>query len=193
MKAQVDISAASLENMSLFQFISRIDRRGKSLHLRTKSTIVKEKPFLRLDARRKEAGAMARLCLRLHRPFRTEAADPMHLEDGTAVAELHAFVRIPTCPVWLKKRYAKHNRVKAAKQATEALSSVNITAATENQCLARCGVATRRARLPSCNGSNCARGRCVPVAVYRRSRGRCGVSTRRTRFAKRYVSSSVTS
>ena len=103
MKAQVDISAASLENMSLFQFISRIDRRGKSLHLRTKSTIVKEKPFLRLDARRKEAGAMARLCLRLHRPFRTEAADPMHLEDGTAVAELHAFVRSPTCPVWLKK------------------------------------------------------------------------------------------
>ena len=157
MKAQVDISAASLENMSLFQFISRIDRRGKSLHLRTKSTIVKEKPFLRLDARRKEAGAMARLCLRLHRPFRTEAADPMHLEDGTAVAELHAFVRSPTCPVWLKKRYAKHNRVKAAKQAAEALSSVNITSATENANVSH-GAVLR----PAVPGSQAAMGPAVP-------------------------------
>ena len=33
MKAQVDVSAASLENMSPFQFISRIDRRGKSFAL----------------------------------------------------------------------------------------------------------------------------------------------------------------
>ena len=37
MRAQADISAASLENMSLFQFISRTDRRGKSLHLRKKA------------------------------------------------------------------------------------------------------------------------------------------------------------
>ena len=123
MRAQADISAASLENMSLFQFISRMDRRGKSLHLRKKSIIVKERPFLRLDARRKEAGAMARLCLRLRRPFRTEGDDPIHLEEALAVTELHAFVQSPTCPVWLKKRYAKHNRVKAHRRPDAAADS----------------------------------------------------------------------
>ena len=69
MKVAETLPEASLASMSLFQFVSRVDRRGKSLHLRAKSNIVKEKPFLRLDARRREAGGMARMCLRLHRPF----------------------------------------------------------------------------------------------------------------------------
>ena len=36
------------------------------------------------------------------------------------MTELHAFVQSPTCPVWLKKRYAKHNRVKALRRADAA-------------------------------------------------------------------------
>ena len=102
----------SLEQMSLFQFMCRVDRRGNSLSLRKKGNIVKEKPYLRLDVRRPEAGGMARMCLRLHRPFRTLASDPVHLDDAAAVLELHEFVHSATCPVWLKKRYEKHNRVK---------------------------------------------------------------------------------
>lgn len=114
MKVAETLPEASLASMSLFQFVSRVDRRGKSLHLRAKSNIVKEKPFLRLDARRREAGGMARMCLRLHRPFKAEAEDPVKLEDAVAVEQLHDFVPSATCPVWLKKRYAKHNRVKKA-------------------------------------------------------------------------------
>ena len=63
---------------------------------------------------------MARLCLRLHRPFQTEGDDPIHLEEASAVTELRAFVQSPTCPVWLKKRYAKRNRVKALRRADAA-------------------------------------------------------------------------
>ena len=58
-----------------------------------------------------DAGGMARMCLRLHRPFRREADDPVHLDDAAAVVQLHEFAESPTCPVWLKKRYAKHNRL----------------------------------------------------------------------------------
>ena len=119
MKVADTLTEASLANMSLFQFVSRVDRRGKSLHLRAKSNIVKEKPFLRLDARRREAGGMARMCLRLHRPFKTESEDPIKLEDAVAVERLHDFVQCATCPVWLKKRYAKHNRVKRANTVQE--------------------------------------------------------------------------
>ena len=119
MKVADALTEASLANMSLFQFVSRVDRRGKSLHLRAKSNIVKEKPFLRLDARRREAGGMARMCLRLHGPFKTESEDPIKLEDAVAVERLHDFVQCATCPVWLKKRYAKHNRVKRANTVQE--------------------------------------------------------------------------
>ena len=119
MKEAETLTEASLASMSLFQFVSRVDRRGKSLHLRAKSNIVKEKPFLRLDARRREAGGMVRMCLRLHRPFKTEAEDPIKLEDAVAVEQLHDFVQCATCPVWLKKRYAKHNRVKRANTVQE--------------------------------------------------------------------------
>ena len=62
-----------------------------------------------------DAGGMARMCLRLHRPFRREAEDPVHLDDAAAVVQLHEFAESPTCPVWLKKRYAKHNRLSSKK------------------------------------------------------------------------------
>ena len=57
------------------------------------------------------------MCLRLHRPFRRAAEDPVHLDDAAAVQQLHDFVESPTCPVWLKKRYAKHNRMPKKKPA----------------------------------------------------------------------------
>ena len=115
MRRDPGISEASLIHMSLFQFMSCMDRRGKLLRARTKNAIVKEKPYLHLDARRREAGGMARMCLRLHRAFTKASEDPVHLDDATAVAQLHEFVQSAHCPVWLKKRHAKHNRVRKIK------------------------------------------------------------------------------
>ena len=56
MKTEGRISEQTLERMSLFQFNSRVERRRNALHVRPKPNIVKEKPFLRLDMRRREAG-----------------------------------------------------------------------------------------------------------------------------------------
>ena len=56
MKTEGRISEQTLEQMSLFQFFSRVERRKNSLHVRAKPNIVKEKPYLRLDMRRREAG-----------------------------------------------------------------------------------------------------------------------------------------
>ena len=61
MRRDPEISEASLIHMSLFQFMSCMDRRGKLLRARAKNAIVKEKPYLHLDARRREAGGMARM------------------------------------------------------------------------------------------------------------------------------------
>ncbi len=58
MKTEGRISEQTLEQMSLFQFYSRVERRRNSLHIRAKPNIVKEKPYLRLDMRRREAGGM---------------------------------------------------------------------------------------------------------------------------------------
>ena len=56
MKTEGRLSEQTLEQMSLFQFNSRVERRRNSLYLRAKPNIVKEKPYLRLDMRRREAG-----------------------------------------------------------------------------------------------------------------------------------------
>ena len=104
-----------LRRMSLSQFIARVDRRGRgrtSLGLRVKSNIVKEKPYLQLDLRKRGVADMARQCLRLQRAFATAGDDPMSLSDFDAIEQLQAFVKQPQCPVWLKKRFARHNRVK---------------------------------------------------------------------------------
>ena len=106
------LRAEDLQRMSWAKFLSRVTRggRGQRLSLRRKPCIVKEKPFLQLDARRRDAAAMARLCLRLHRPFSGAAEDPMHLAEAEAVQQLQDFVCSSTCPRWLRKRYMKHNR-----------------------------------------------------------------------------------
>ena len=106
------LRAEDLQRMPWAKFLSRVTRggRGQRLSLRRKPCIVKEKPFLQLDARRRDAAAMARLCLRLHRPFSGAAEDPMHLAEAEAVQQLQDFVRSSKCPQWLRKRYMKHNR-----------------------------------------------------------------------------------
>ena len=60
MKTEGRISEQTLERMSLFQFNSRVERRRNALYLRAKPNIVKEKPYLRLDMRRREAGGGVR-------------------------------------------------------------------------------------------------------------------------------------
>ena len=111
------LSAARLRGMSYSQFMSGVERRGKTLTLRSKSKIVKEKPYLQLDAQRRDAVQMARACLRLHRPFDTEEEDPNHLGEADALEQLRAFIDSEACPVWLRQRYAKHNRRKRKKVA----------------------------------------------------------------------------
>ena len=158
MRRDPEISEASLIHMSLFQFMSSMDRRGKLLRTRAKNAIVKEKPYLHLDARRREAGGMARMCLRLHRAFTKESEDPVHLDDATAVAQLHEFVHSAHCPVWLKKRYAKHNRVKKTKSqecdvpvgnSSEALRPAgNLTAASSSAALRPAGSVGLEAQVP---------------------------------------------
>ena len=101
--------------MSMSQFFARVDRRGyrhKSCGLRVKSNIVKEKLFLQLDLRKRGVADMARQCLRLHKPFACASDDPMLLSDFDAIEQLQAFMQQPQCPVWLKRRFARHNRVK---------------------------------------------------------------------------------
>ena len=134
-----------LQRMSMSQFFARVDRRGyrhKSCGLRVKSTIVKEKPYLQLDLRKRGVADMARQCLRLHRPFSTAAEDPMSLSDFDAIEQLQAFVKQPQCPVWLKKRFARHNRVKRQSAAgtsgvVAAVRSGNIAVATSQPLASR--------------------------------------------------------
>ena len=126
-----------LRRMSLSQFIARVDRRGyrhKSCGLRVKSTIVKEKPYLQLDLRKRGGADMARQCLRLHRPFSTAAEDPMSLKDFDAIEQLQAFIKQPQCPVWLKKRFARHNRVK--RQSATGTSGVVVAVRSGNTAIA---------------------------------------------------------
>ena len=111
------LSAARLRGMSYSQFMSGVERRGRALTLRSKSKIVKEKPCLQLDAQRRDAVQMARACLRLHRPFDTEEDDPNHLGEADALEQLRTFIDSEACPVWLRQRYAKHNRRKRKKVA----------------------------------------------------------------------------
>ena len=109
-KRSAELTSEMLQQMSYVQFVSQVDRRGQNMSLRKKANIVKEKPFLQFDPRRRDAADMARACLRLRRPFETKGEDPMQLDDGTATQELEKFVKTERCPVWLRQRYAKHTR-----------------------------------------------------------------------------------
>ena len=158
------LRAEDLQRMSWAKFLSRVTRggRGQRLSLRRKPCIVKEKPFLQLDARRRDAAAMARLCLRLHRPFSGAAEDPMHLAEAEAVQQLQDFVCSSTCPRWLRKRYMKHNRQRPHRVAEDTRLSVRAGA---------------RAASDGCRRGACHRGRprCVTwLAACRFGRPRTG-------------------
>ena len=104
------LQRADVSKMSLAQFVGRVDCRGRKMSWRTKAAIVKEKPYLNLDARRVNAGDMARYALRLHRRFDGVAQDPGNLSDKEAVEQLQTFVDSKQCPLWLRKRYTKQNK-----------------------------------------------------------------------------------
>ena len=110
-----NLTPETVQQMSLAQFVGRVDRRGKKLSLRKKNAIVKEKPYLNLDSRRPNAGDMARYALRLHRPFAAATDDPGVLSDKDAIEQLHTFVESAVCPLWLKQRFRRQNKVKKAK------------------------------------------------------------------------------
>ena len=77
---------------------------------------------------------MARQCLRLHKPFGTAAEDPMSLSDFDAIEQLQAFIKQPQCPVWLLKRFARHNRVK--RQSAAGTSGVVVAVQSGNTAIA---------------------------------------------------------
>ena len=107
-----NLTADKVRKMSWVQFVARVDRRGRKFSFRKKHAIVKEKPYLNLDRRRPNAGDMARYALRLHRSFASAADDPVSLSDKDAIEQLDAFIESSSCPVWLKQRYRKQNKVK---------------------------------------------------------------------------------
>ena len=110
-----NLTADAIRKMSLAQFVGRVDRRGRKLSWRKKHAIVKEKLYLDLDSRRPNAGDMARYALRLHRPFASAADDPGGLADKDAIEHLHTFVESASCPIWLKQRFCRQNKVKKAR------------------------------------------------------------------------------
>ena len=111
-----NLTAEKVRKMSWAQFVARVDRRGRKFSFRKKQAIVKEKPYLNLDSKRPNAGDMARYALRLHRSFGSLAEDPLALSDKDALEQLHSFVESASCPMWLKQRFRRQNKVKKMKK-----------------------------------------------------------------------------
>ena len=119
------LNAEKVRKMSWAQFVARVDRRGKKFSLRKKQAIVKEKPYLNLDSKRPNAGDMARYALRLHRSFGCSTEDPLALSDTDAVEQLHSFVESALCPMWLKQRFRRQNKVKKVKKVVASIAAAN--------------------------------------------------------------------
>ena len=119
------LNAEKVRKMSWAQFVARVDRRGKKFSLRKKQAIVKEKPYLNLDSKRPNAGDMARYALRLHRSFGCSTEDPLALSDTDAVEQLHSFVASALCPMWLKQRFRRQNKVKKVKKVVASIAPAN--------------------------------------------------------------------
>jgi hypothetical protein len=107
-----------LESISLATYQAEVEDRGNTLTRRRKPKVVKVKPYLNLDMSSLQAARMARMALRLHRPFENIDEDPggldpggnFNLSDEEAIQQLEEFVRSATCPRWLTARYDIHNR-----------------------------------------------------------------------------------
>ena len=84
---------------------------------RTKPRIVKQKPFLNLDMASHQAPRMARMALRLFRPFTRLEDDPWRIDDDAeAVSALEEFIKDAACPSWVVSRFEQHNRVATRKR-----------------------------------------------------------------------------
>ena len=107
-----------LESISLATYQAEVEDRGDTLTRRRKPKVVKVKPYLNLDMSSLHAARMARMALRLHRPFESIEEDPgaldaggnFKLSDEDAIQQLEEYVRSAACPRWLKARYDVHNR-----------------------------------------------------------------------------------
>ena len=107
-----------LTECSLVQFTGEIDwAQGGHMVRRAKPRIVKLKPFLNLDMASHQAPRMARMALRLFRPFGTLEEDPWTIDDDEeALRALEEFIKDVACPAWLVSRYEQHNRVATRKR-----------------------------------------------------------------------------
>ena len=107
-----------LTECSLVQFTGEIDwAQGGHMVRRAKPRIVKLKPFLNLDMASHQAPRMARMALRLFRPFGTLEEDPWTIDDDEeALRALEEFIKDVACPAWLVSRYEQHNRMATRKR-----------------------------------------------------------------------------
>ena len=109
-----------LDTCSLGRFHAEVLVRNGGLVRQAKPRVVKHKPFLQLDMAGQSAGRMARMALRLARPFSTPSEDPWHIrEDADAIAQLQEFVASDQCPRWMQARYNHANRVRKSAPAPE--------------------------------------------------------------------------
>ena len=107
-----------LAQCSLMQFMGEIDLSpGGYMLRRTKPRIVKQKPFLNLDMASHQAPRMARMALRVFKPFTRLQDDPWTIDDdANAVSALEEFIKDAACPSWVVSRFEQHNRVKTRKR-----------------------------------------------------------------------------
>ena len=113
------VSVEWLDSCCLATFQAEVEMRGDTLYRRRKAKIVKVKPYLNLDMGSPHAPRMARMALRLYRPFNDLEDDPAienNLTDEEAIAQLELFLRTDLCPRWLQERYRQHNRVRTRKR-----------------------------------------------------------------------------
>ena len=95
-----------LESISLATYQAEVEDRGDTLTRRRKPKVVKVKPYLNLDMSSLHAARMARMALRLHRPFESIEEDPgaldaggnFKLSDEDAIQQLEEYVRSAACP-----------------------------------------------------------------------------------------------
>ena len=107
-----------LGECSLARFAGEIDwPQGGCMVRRAKPRVVKLKPYLNLDMGSHQAARMARMALRLFRPFSSSDSDPWKIEgDESALNQLEEFIKDSACPAWLVNRYEQHNRVATRKR-----------------------------------------------------------------------------
>ena len=105
-----------VQNANLFTFASHCFVHGHTgqIQFHQVAKVVVVKPYLNLDLRRPKAAEMCRYALRLARPWEDAGGDPINLADETAISEWEQFVRLTTCPRWLRDRHRKQNRQRRA-------------------------------------------------------------------------------